>query len=64
MNERRRSVYVGSGNWGGDTGKIQVFSLDMETADLELLQVSAYSGAGLDSWYAWLRRNVAAQKAA
>jgi 6-phosphogluconolactonase len=39
MNERRRSVYVGSGNWSGDTGKIQVFSLDMEAAELELLQV-------------------------
>jgi 6-phosphogluconolactonase len=44
MNERRRSVYVGSGNWGGDTGKIQVFSLDMETADLELLQVLGAGG--------------------
>ncbi len=32
--------------------------------DLELLQVSAYSGVGLDSWYAWLRRNLASHKAA
>ncbi len=32
--------------------------------DLELLEVSAYSGVGLDSWYTWLRRNLAAQKAA
>ena len=39
MIERRRSVYVGSGNWGGNTGKIQVFSLDLESAGLELLQV-------------------------
>jgi 6-phosphogluconolactonase len=39
MIERRRSVYVGSGNWGGKTGKIQVFSLDLESAALEPLQV-------------------------
>jgi len=39
MVERRRSVYVGSGNWGGSTGKIQVFSLDLEAAALEPLQV-------------------------
>jgi len=30
--------------------------------DLELLEVSAYSGVGLDSWYTWLRRNLAAQE--
>jgi 6-phosphogluconolactonase len=35
----RRQVYVGSGNWGGETGKIQVFSLDVEAALLELVQV-------------------------
>lgn len=39
MVERRRSVYVGSGNWGGDTGKIQVYSLELEAAELELAQV-------------------------
>lgn len=38
MVERRRSVYVGSGNWGGNTGKIQVFSLDLESAALDLIQ--------------------------
>jgi 6-phosphogluconolactonase len=36
---QRRQVYVGSGNWGGETGKIQVYSLDVEAAELELLQV-------------------------
>lgn len=36
---QRRQVYVGSGGWGGETGKIQVFSLDVEAAALELLQV-------------------------
>lgn len=39
MVERRRSVYVGSGNWGGDTGKIQVFSLDVEAASLSSVQL-------------------------
>jgi 6-phosphogluconolactonase len=39
MSERRRSVYVGSGNWGGDTGKIQVFSLDVDAATLTSVQV-------------------------
>lgn len=38
MVERRRSVYVGSGNWGGDTGKIEVFSLDVEAASLTSVQ--------------------------
>jgi hydrogenase nickel incorporation protein HypB len=31
--------------------------------DVELLEVSAYSGVGLVSWYTWLRRNLAAQQA-
>lgn len=38
MSERTRTVYVGAGNWAGETGKIQVFTLDMETAGLELGQ--------------------------
>ena len=44
MVERRRSVYVGSGNWGGNTGKIQVFSLEVESAVLEPLQVLEAGG--------------------
>lgn len=44
MVERRRNVYVGSGNWGGETGKLQVFSLDVESAELELLQVLEAGG--------------------
>lgn len=44
MTERRRNVYVGSGNWGGNTGKIQVFSLDLEAAALEPLQVLEAGG--------------------
>ncbi|HTV21763.1 MAG TPA: lactonase family protein [Polyangiaceae bacterium] len=39
MVEQRRSVYVGSGNWGGETGKIQVFTLDVEAASLSSVQV-------------------------
>jgi 6-phosphogluconolactonase len=39
MSERQRSVYVGSGDWGGDTGKIQVFSLDVDAASLTSVQV-------------------------
>lgn len=35
----RRQVYVGSGNWGGETGKIQVYSLNVEAAELTLQQV-------------------------
>jgi 6-phosphogluconolactonase len=38
MSERTRTVYVGAGNWSGETGKIQVFTLDMETTGLELRQ--------------------------
>ncbi len=38
MSELLRTVYVGSGTWGGETGKIQVFTLDVETAGLELQQ--------------------------
>jgi len=34
----RRCVYVGSGNWSGDTGKIQLFSLDVEAASLSAVQ--------------------------
>jgi 6-phosphogluconolactonase len=41
---QRRQVYVGSGNWGGETGKIQVYSLDVEAAALELLQVLEAGG--------------------
>jgi len=33
-----RTVYVGSGDWSGETGKIQVFTLDPERAQLELRQ--------------------------
>lgn len=39
MVERRRSVYVGSGNWSGETGKIQVFSLDVESLSLSSVQL-------------------------
>lgn len=38
MVQHRRIVYVGSGNWGGDTGKIEVFSLDVDAASLESVQ--------------------------
>ena len=38
MVERRRCVYVGSGNWGGETGTIEVFSLDLEAASLTSVQ--------------------------
>lgn len=44
MSERARSVYVGAGSWDGDNGKIQVFSLDVETAGLELRQELAAGG--------------------
>jgi 6-phosphogluconolactonase len=44
MNERRRSVYVGSGNWSGETGKIQVFGLDVRAAELEPVQVLEAGG--------------------
>lgn len=33
-----RTVYVGCGDWSGETGKIQVFSLDLERLTLELRQ--------------------------
>jgi 6-phosphogluconolactonase len=39
MVERRRSVYVGSGNWSGETGKIQVFSLDVEALSVNSVQL-------------------------
>jgi len=42
--ERLKTVYVGSGNWGSDAGKIQVFSLDLDTARLELRQELAVGG--------------------
>jgi 6-phosphogluconolactonase len=38
MAKARRNVYVGSGTWGGDSGKIQVFSLDVESASLASVQ--------------------------
>jgi 6-phosphogluconolactonase len=38
MTEQTRTVYVGTGNWGADIGKIQVFSLDPATAVLTLRQ--------------------------
>jgi 6-phosphogluconolactonase len=38
MSERTRTVYIGAGNWEGETGKIQVFSLDLDLASLTLLQ--------------------------
>lgn len=31
-------MYVGSGNWGGDTGKIEVFSLDVGAVSLDSVQ--------------------------
>jgi 6-phosphogluconolactonase len=33
-----KTVYVGCGDWSGDTGKIQVFALDVERVRLELRQ--------------------------
>jgi 6-phosphogluconolactonase len=45
MNDGARTVYVGAGSWSGDTGKIQVFSLDVETAGLELGQELEAGGA-------------------
>jgi 6-phosphogluconolactonase len=33
-----QTVYVGAGDWSGETGKIQVFSLDPEQLQLELRQ--------------------------
>jgi 6-phosphogluconolactonase len=39
MVERRRNVYVGSGSWTGDTGKIQVFALDAEALSLGSVQL-------------------------
>jgi 6-phosphogluconolactonase len=38
MAKARRNVYVGSGTWGGDSGKIQVFTLDVEAASLSSVQ--------------------------
>jgi 6-phosphogluconolactonase len=38
MTEQTRTVYVGAGNWDGETGKIQVFSLDLDSASLTLRQ--------------------------
>jgi 6-phosphogluconolactonase len=42
--ERTRTVYVGSGNWGSEIGKIQTFMLDLETGRLELRQEIAAGG--------------------
>src|SRR5262245_60221655 len=50
----RRTVYVGAGNWGGETGKIQVFELDLQRATLSLIQelpaggVAAYMARSRD----------------
>ena len=33
-----KTVYVGCGDWSGDTGKIQVFALDAQRGRLELSQ--------------------------
>jgi 6-phosphogluconolactonase len=44
MSERRRMVYVGSGNWGGNTGKIEVFSLDVDAATLTSVQALEAGG--------------------
>jgi 6-phosphogluconolactonase len=44
MSERTRTVYVGSGNWGGETGKIQTFGLDLATGELSLRQEIAAGG--------------------
>lgn len=55
MQSANCTVVVGSGDWGGDTGKIQVFALDVEQGHLQLLQqlpaggvaaYMAYSGDG------------------
>lgn len=42
--ERKRTVYVGSGNWGSDSGKIQTFELDIATGQLEQRQELAVGG--------------------
>ncbi len=39
-----KTVYVGCGDWSGETGKIQVFSLDLERLTLELGQELAAGG--------------------
>lgn len=44
MSERARTVYVGVGDWSGDTGKIHVMGLDLETAGLEPRQELAAGG--------------------
>jgi 6-phosphogluconolactonase len=41
---QQRTVYVGSGAWSGETGKIQVFYLDPDTAALSLVQELAAGG--------------------
>jgi 6-phosphogluconolactonase len=38
MTEQTRTLYVGTGNWGKEIGKIQVFALDPATAELTLRQ--------------------------
>lgn len=45
MSERTKIVYVGSGDWSGETGKIQVFALDLETLQLMLRQELGGFGA-------------------
>jgi 6-phosphogluconolactonase len=45
MSERTKAVYVGSGDWSGETGKIQVFTLDLETLRLSLRQELGGFGA-------------------
>jgi len=41
---QQRTVYVGAGAWSGETGKIQVFHLDLDTAALTLVQELAAGG--------------------
>lgn len=44
MSEATRFVYVGAGDWVGEKGKIQVYRLTRETAELSLIQEFAAGG--------------------
>ncbi len=44
MANGRQTVFIGSGTWGSDIGRIQVFSLDIGEAKLELVQEVATGG--------------------
>ena len=44
MGSEARLVYVGCGDWNGDTGRIQVYAFDRSAARLELVQEVAAGG--------------------